>query len=250
MYCARSAYCHSSITDNMNAGAPTRTVFITGATGYIGTRLIKRLLRDRHSVIALVRKGSEHKVPEGAIIISGNPFDANSFQQHVPQNCVFVQLLGVAHPSPGKAQQFSEIDLKSVKASADAAAKAGAAHFVYISVAMSPSKLMFAYQQARKTGEQYCSDKKLNCSFIRPWYVLGPGHWWPVLLLPFYGLAEIVPSWRKQARARSLVTISQMLDTLVNVVQNDPMPLRVLEIKDIRSAANRAPIKKYAVETL
>jgi nucleoside-diphosphate-sugar epimerase len=216
-----------------------KPVFITGATGYIGTRLIKQLIGKHHRVIALVRKGSEHKVPAGAEVVVGNPFDAKTFQQYIPAGCVFVQLSGVSHPSPKKAQQFKEIDLKSVKASADAAANAGAAHFVYVSVAMAPSKLMHAYQEVRKEGEKYCLGKTFNCTFIRPWYVLGPGHWWPVLLLPFYGLAEIIPSWKKPARSKALVTIKQMLETLVKVIEKEPVPLCILEIKNIRSRRSR-----------
>ena len=214
-----------------------KTVFITGGTGYIGKRLTKRLLLRGHKVMALVRKGSEHKITTNAEIVVANPFDAKTFQQFIPKESVFVQLLGVSHPSPKKAKQFQEIDLRSVKASADAAANAGVAHFIYISVAMSPSKLMQAYQAVRSEGEKYCLSKTFNCTFIRPWYVLGPGHRWPVILLPFYGLAELVPSWRKQARAKALVTIGEMLNTLINAIENEPSPLRVYEIKDIRHGA-------------
>jgi len=46
--------------------------------------------------------------------------------------------------------------LVSVKASADAAAMAGASKFIYVSVAMSPSKIMAGYQAVRKEGEEYC----------------------------------------------------------------------------------------------
>jgi hypothetical protein len=87
----------------------------------------------------------------------------------------------------------------------------------------------------RREGEEYCLSKKMNCTFIRPWYVLGPGHWWPLLLLPFYGLAELVPSWRAKARSKALVTIEQMITTLVKAVEADPLPQRIMEIKDIRS---------------
>jgi nucleoside-diphosphate-sugar epimerase len=212
-----------------------KTIFITGSTGYIGTRLIKILIGRGHRVVALVRKGSEHKVPAGAEVVIGNPFASKTFQYHIPAGSVFIQLLGVAHPSPKKAKQFKEIDLRSVKASADAANNAGSHHFIYVSVAMAPSKLMQAYQEVRKEGEKYCLSKTFNCTFIRPWYVLGPGHWWPVVLLPFYGLAEIIPSWRKKARAMSLVTINQMIKTLVCAVENEPLPIRILEIKDIRN---------------
>jgi|SRR5688572_4816639 uncharacterized protein YbjT (DUF2867 family) len=213
-----------------------KTVFITGATGYIGKRLTKLLLQRGHKVIALVRKGSEHKVVVGAAIVAADPFDPNSFQSFIPKGAVFIQLLGVSHPSPKKAKQFKEIDLRSVKASADAAAIAEVSHFIYVSVAMAPSKIMATYQAVRKEGEEYCKNKKLNCSFIRPWYVMGPGHYWPVLLLPLYSVAELVPAWRQKARAMALVTINQILRTLITAVDANPLPLRIIEIKQIRNS--------------
>ena len=212
-----------------------KEVFITGATGYIGKRLTKQLLQRGHRVIALVREGSEHKVVNGAEIVIADPFDPGSFQSFVPGNAVFVQLLGVPHPSPKKAKQFREIDLRSVKASADAAATAGVSHFVYISVAMAPSKLMAAYQAVRQEGEAYCKSKNLSCTFIRPWYVLGPGHYWPILLLPLYGIAELVPSWRQKARAMALVTLGQVLRTLISAVEAEPVSLRIVDTRQIRN---------------
>jgi len=211
-----------------------KTIFITGATGYIGTRLIKKLIGRGHEVVALARSGSENKVPAGAKVVVGNPFDASTFQNSILENSVFVQLLGVSHPSPKKKELFHKIDLVSVKASADAASFAKVSHFVYISVAMSSSKIMRDYQEVRKEGEAYCISKNLNCSFIRPWYVLGPGHWWPVLLFPFYGIAELVPSWRQAARAKGLVTIAQMLHTLVSIIESNPQKLRYIEIPQIK----------------
>lgn len=221
--------------------------FIIGGTGYIGTRLIKRLIKNDHHVTALVRKGSEQKVPFGAEVVIGNPFDAGTFQSFIPKDAIFIQLLGVAHPSPKKVQQFRNIDLKSVKVSADAASAAGVSRFIYVSVAMVQSKLMHTYQEVRKEGEAYCMEKKLLCTFIRPWYVLGPGHWWPVLLLPLYGLAELIPSWRNKFRRMALVTIQQMLDALLYAAEAKPQSLRILEIKDIRNISSK---KDEDVKTL
>lgn len=212
-----------------------KEVFITGATGYIGKRLIKKLLLHNHRVTALVRKGSEHKLSQHVKSVIANPFDANSFQSYIPEGAVFVQLLGVSHPSPKKAQEFKEIDLRSVKASADAAAFAKVSNFVYVSVAMRPTKVMATYQQCRNEGEQYCKSKGFNCCFIRPWYVVGPGHWWPILLLPLYGIGELIPRLRIKTRAFALVSIGQMIDTLVNAVEAAPSPIKIVEIKSIRN---------------
>jgi len=212
------------------------SIFITGGTGYIGSRLIKKLLEKNYRVIALVRKGSEHKIPAGVHVVVGNPFDERTFREEIPPGSIFIQLLGVSHPSPKKAKLFQEIDLKSVKASANAAVYAGVSHFIYISVAMSESGLMRSYQDVRKEGEEYCLNKELNCTFIRPWYVVGPGHWWPALLLPLYGISEIIPSLKQKARSKALVTIHQMLRTLVMAVEQKPKHRSVMEIRNIRRA--------------
>ena len=134
-------------------------IFITGGTGYLGLRLIRHLLERGHEVTALVRQGSENKVPAGARRVVGNPFQAETFQSFIPPNAVFVQLLGVPHPSPKKARQFREIDLRSVKASADAAVAAGVSHFIYVSVNLEPSSIMKAFQEVRWEGEEYCIAK-------------------------------------------------------------------------------------------
>ncbi|MBD0350749.1 MAG: NAD(P)H-binding protein [Flavisolibacter sp.] len=219
-----------------------RTIFITGGTGYVGKRLIRKLLQRGHRITALVRQGSESRVPFGAETVIADPFQPQTFQSNIPSGSVFIQLLGVPHPSPRKARLFQEIDLRSVKASADAAAAAGVSHFIYVSVNMIPSKLMQAFQAVRSEGEDYCRSTGLYCTFLRPWYILGPGHWWPILLLPLYGIAELVPSWRQKARARALVTIHQMIAALIIAVEHNPQPLHIMEIRDIRNAV--AALKK------
>lgn len=188
-----------------------KTVFVTGVTGYIGQRLTKQLLHRGNRVVGPVRKGSEQKLVSGATAVTTNPFDSTSFESSIPKDSVFIQLPGVSHPLPTKAKQFDEVDLKSVMASVDGAVKSGVAHFIYVSVAMAPSKLMASYQQISKNGETYCKTKGLKCTFIRPRYVVDPGHYWPVLLLPLYSIAEIIPAWRQKARGMALVTIRQMI---------------------------------------
>ncbi len=219
-----------------------KQVFIVGGTGYIGTRLIKKLLVNGHSVTALVRSGSENKVPEGAKVLVANPFESESFVDHIPRNAVFIQLLGVAHPSPRKHAQFISIDLKSAEASVKAAKLAAVSHFIYVSVAMVPSAIMRAYQRTRKTVELNCIQSNLPSTFIRPWYVTGPGHYWPILLMPFYGIAQFIPSLRKKAAAFGLVNIDQMIQTLANTVDDYVTGNQILEIADIRKSNKKNAI--------
>src|SRR5438552_4136454 len=105
-------------------------VFITGGTGYIGRVLIPCLLERGHTVRALVRSGSEQRLPPGCEAVIGNALEVASFADHVRPSDTFVQLVGVPHPSPAKAAEFKSIDLASVRASVTAAARAGIRHFI------------------------------------------------------------------------------------------------------------------------
>jgi len=202
------------------------SVFITGGTGYIGRRVVEALGSRGHGVRALVRRGSEGKAPKGCEIVVGDPFDT------------FLQLLGVPHPSPAKAQQFIDIDLKSATESIGAASAAGAAHFVYVSVAQ-PAPVMQAYQQARGQAERTLNLSGLRRTIVRPWYVLGPGHRWPYVLLPVYWTLERIPSTRESALRLGLVTIDQIVAALVEAVENPPERERIVGVSEIRAAAHR-----------
>src|SRR5262245_48054897 len=162
-----------------------RDIFIAGGTGYIGQTVIPLLLQNGHRVTALVRAGSEHKLPDGCEAVAGNALDVATFADKVSPCDTFIQLVGVPHPSPSKAGQFRSIDLASARASLSAAAGAGVKHFIYVSVAQ-PAPVMRAYQAVRAEGEQMIRDSEMNATILRPWYVLGPGHRWPYALIPMY----------------------------------------------------------------
>ncbi len=221
--------------DTISRLVTPRTVFVTGATGYLGRALIPRLLDRAHHVLALARRGSERRVPEGAAAVIGDALDATTYRAHVPKESTFVHLVGVAHPSPKKARQFREVDLTSLKAALETAVPAGVSHFVYLSVAH-PAPAMKAYWEARAEGEALLAKTGLPATILRPWYVLGPSHRWPYLLLPLYALAKALPATRDGARRLGLVTRAQMTRALVAAVENPPNGVRVVDVPAIRAA--------------
>ena len=92
------------------------SVFVTGGTGYLGVPLISKLLRHWYQVKALVRPGSEGKLPPGCQPILGDALDSSSYADRLGAGDTFVQLVGVRHPSPAKAEQFHSVDLVPVRA--------------------------------------------------------------------------------------------------------------------------------------
>lgn len=208
-------------------------VFLTGGTGYIGRALIPELRGRGHAVRALARPGSEHKLPVGATAVLGDALDGKSYAAAVRPADTFVHLVGTPHPSPAKARQFREVDLVSIEAAVAAASAAHVAHFVYLSVAQ-PAPMMDAYIAVRSAGETMLRTSGMPSTFVRPWYVLGPGHRWPYLLVPFYAVCSALSSTRSAAMRLGLITLAQMAHALVVSVESGPREVHVLDVPAIR----------------
>jgi uncharacterized protein YbjT (DUF2867 family) len=144
-----------------------------------------------------------------------------------------VQLVGVAHPSPAKGAQFRSIDLVAGKAAIEAAAEAGLQHLIYLSVAQ-PAPMMKAYIAVRAECEALIRERCLNVTILRPWYVLGPGHRWPYILVPVYWMLGNLPATREGAQRLGLVTLPQMIESLVEAVESPATGVSVKGVPDIR----------------
>ncbi len=209
-------------------------VFITGGTGYIGSRLIPALQQRGHSVTALLRDGSQKRLAVNCPFVVGNALDGDSYSAYLRDSATFIHLVGVSHPSPSKAREFEEVDLKAGREAIRVAVEAGIRHFIYVSVAQ-PAPVMKAYVRVRSTCEAVLRQAGLNATILRPWYVLGPGHRWPALLAPFYRAAEWFPSTREGALRLGLVTIDQIVRALTGAAENPPAGVRLLGVPEIRA---------------
>jgi len=211
-------------------------VLISGATGFLGRNLAGALLSHGHRVCALVRAGSENRVPAGCQTAIGDPLDCASYRNLLSGVDTLVHLVGVSHPSPAKAALFRQVDLPAAEAAVEAARDAGIRHFVYVSVAH-PAPVMKEYIAVRSHVEESIRAAGLNATILRPWYVLGPGRNWPILLAPLYWILGALPLTRDSARRLGLVTLSQMIQTMVLAVERPPEGVRILEVPEIRAAS-------------
>ena len=212
-------------------------MFVTGGTGYLGRALIEALRERGYMVHALVRPGSEAKLPSAALPVIGNALDASTFASTIPRGATLVHLVGTPHPSPAKAAEFRRVDLASIRATTAAAQRAGARHLIYVSVAH-PAPVMRAYIAARQEGESLVVASGIPATILRPWYVLGPGHRWPYLLAPLYATLRWLPATRGGAERLGLVTRRAMIAALVRAVETPPPEgVRIVEVPEIRRAA-------------
>lgn len=221
------------------------SVFVAGATGYLGRPLISALLCRGVRVTALTRAASRRRVPEGVDIVIGDALDSATFRDRLAGVDTFVHLVGVSHPSPWKVSQFRAVDRASVVASLDAVRAAGVPHVVYVSVAH-PAPVMREYVAVRSECEDLIRGAGVDATILRPWYVLGPGHRWPYALVPVYWVLELLPRTRDTARRLGLVTHAQMVSALLQAAMSRPGGVRIVEVPEIRAGDRNLPGRKGA----
>lgn len=213
-----------------------RRVCVAGATGYIGSRLAARLVEYCDAVRAIVRPRSLGRLPHGVDAIEGDALDATDYARAIGDADTVVHLIGTPHPGPAKAREFVTVDLASVRALTTALRGASqVAHVIYLSVAQ-PAPVMRAYVDVRIEGERLLRESGIPATFVRPWYVLGPGHRWPMLLIPLYAAARAIPFTRETATRLGLVSIEAMVATLMDAVVHPPASSpRIVDVTAIRA---------------
>jgi nucleoside-diphosphate-sugar epimerase len=212
-------------------------ILVTGGTGYIGQHLIPLLIARGHRVRVLSRQQSLGRVPDGAAGVAGDALNAESVASAMRPDDTVIHLVGTPHPTPSKADQFEKVDLISIRSTVTAARKIGIAHLIYVSVAQ-PAPIMQSYLWVRMLGETMIREAGLTASIVRPWYVLGPGHWWPKLIRPLYKLADKIPSLQPMVERLGLLNIEQMVTALAYAMENPPQSgqRRIYDVPAIRRA--------------
>ena len=173
---------------------------VTGATGFIGSHIVERLLEQGHEVLALARKTSDlsHLKTTGAEIIFGDIEDYDSLVSAVDGVDVIFHAAARVMPGWGKWEDFERETVRGTENMLKASAEAGVSRFVYISSSTvmgeasygetpadesAPTGLAtFRYDtfydhaklQAEKMSLEWHKQGKLPVTVVRPSMVYGP----------------------------------------------------------------------------
>jgi nucleoside-diphosphate-sugar epimerase len=208
--------------------------FVTGATGFIGLHLCKRLVADGHEVHALVRSPQKGRaLPPEASIVEGDLrlFQDESFE--LPETDVFVHLAGVV--AAESEQQYWEINYSAVKdiAACLARQKVPVKRMLFASslAAAGPShdrpkiesdaaSPIDPYGQAKHAAEVLLEDAPFPVTSFRPSLVLGPGD---PASLTLFKLANRGLGFRVAGKAQQLsfVAVSDLIDAIL-LMANEP----------------------------
>jgi dihydroflavonol-4-reductase len=171
-------------------------IFITGATGFIGTHLVKRLVQTEHKLCCLVRKTS--KVSElkelGVTLVSGDVTDRDSLLEGMKGCDWVVNLANIYSFWEPDRRVYKDVNVEGTRNVMECALETGISKMVHISTAGiygKPADSPFTeespvgtvrfsqYFQTKYEGDlvawEFFEKKRLPLLMVYPGAVIGPG---------------------------------------------------------------------------
>lgn len=148
-------------------------VLVTGASGFIGQPLVRRLLAHGHKVRALIRRAEEGTLLPGAEIEVGDLRDSGAVERAARGMDGVVHLAwatGVARESAARV-----VNVDGTRRLLDAARLHDARRFVFVSSISAARERMGPYGRTKLEAERLVSASELEWVILRPSLVYGPG---------------------------------------------------------------------------
>lgn len=146
-------------------------VLVTGATGFVGGRLVTALLDADHDVSVLVRDRSRYDGPDDVSVFEGNVLEQGSFESALAGVDTAYYLIH----SMGAGKGFEERDRRGGQNFERAASAAGVDRVIYLSGLGADEDDLSAHLRSRREVERVLADGRYQLTVLRAAIIVGDG---------------------------------------------------------------------------
>jgi uncharacterized protein YbjT (DUF2867 family) len=145
-------------------------VLVTGATGFVGSRLIPALRAAGHDVTVLVRDAAVYDAPEEVRVVEGDLLEPGSFDPALDVDAAYY----LVH-SMRSGGDFEERDRRAAENFADAATGAGVDRVVYLGGLGEERDRLSDHLRSRREVERILGDGSYDLTTLRAAILIGEG---------------------------------------------------------------------------
>lgn len=148
-----------------------KTIAITGATGFVGGRMLDLAVRDGYTIHALTRRKQDDR--PGVTWVRGALDDKNSLAELCTGADMILHIAGVVN-APDRAG-FESGNIAGTLAVVEAAKHAGTRRFIHVSSLAATQPQLSIYGETKAKAEKIVATSGLDWTILRPPAVYGPG---------------------------------------------------------------------------
>ena len=168
-------------------------VLVTGATGFLGQRVVRELLARRHQVRCLIHSPGKERVFEHRDVEAhyGSVLSPDALTQAFHGVQSVVHLVGIIRT--GRGVTFDGIHRQGTANVVDAAREAGARELIYVSAMGATSDTAYPYLYSKRQAELEIINSGLAYTILRPSVIFGEGDEFLTALAGLVRLGPLTP---------------------------------------------------------
>jgi NADH dehydrogenase len=172
-----------------------QSITVLGGTGFLGTRLVARLIKDGHQVTVLSRDREQHKhllVLPGLTLKNCDVYNEAQLSEHFRGKDVVINLVGILNERGFGGTGFRRAHTELTQCVLLAARSAGVTRLLQVSALKAAADAPSYYLRSKGDAEQLIRDSNfaLEWTILKPSVMFGPGD---SFLNRFAGLLAAVP---------------------------------------------------------
>lgn len=211
------------------------SICILGGTGFVGTRLSSRLIREGHRVTVLSRNRELHKqllVLPGLSLLDCDVYDAGQLSEYFRGQDVVINLVGILNESWFGGASFRRAHVELTRGALQACRSANVGRFLHISALKADVNAPSQYLRSKGEAEQIIREQagEVGWTIFRPSVMFGPGD---SFLNRFATLLEhiplVFPLARPQARLQP-VYVDDVIEAMMRSMRSSATARHIFEL--------------------
>lgn len=150
-------------------------IFVTGGTGFVGSHLIRHLVRAGHHVRCLARSPQTKSSTASIEYHPGDTSDLTSLESGVANCDAVIHLVGIIREFPRRHITFERLHVEATRNVIAATHQAGIGRYLHMSANGVSETADSGYLSTKWRAEQLVRSSELDWTIFRPSLIYGPG---------------------------------------------------------------------------